>query len=390
MTRKHGFTLIELLVVIAIIAILAAILFPVFAKAREKARQTSCTNNLKQIATATQIWSQDNNEMLPDPGNFWGAINLDKGVLKCPTKSRLANGYVFNYFVGGKAIGKLDPPDQVLIAADGVHTVTAAQPFENVAYGAGDYETRHAAGNGNKMIAVFGDGHVEQITDATPYQAVLGMFSWVSGDGVANSTLAQCASHGSYNTANKADTSWGMNLAFDGIGKTTNWGGGGQNYLLGQSKPAAQQWIQMDLLTLNTALPAIVATPAGTTLPTVTAIAIWNYACNDTCGNPTGYPANVGNNRGVATVNLFVDNTAETNVATNGVNLNAAHTSPQISAAAIGRSGYYGSATDVRNNVAVTIVPLVTPAQGRYALLQFASNYGDSWYGVHEIGIATQ
>jgi prepilin-type N-terminal cleavage/methylation domain-containing protein/prepilin-type processing-associated H-X9-DG protein len=57
--RKRGFTLIELLVVIAIIAILAAILFPVFAKAREKARQTSCLSNLKQIALASRMYSQD-------------------------------------------------------------------------------------------------------------------------------------------------------------------------------------------------------------------------------------------------------------------------------------------------------------------------------------------
>jgi prepilin-type N-terminal cleavage/methylation domain-containing protein len=57
-----GFTLIELLVVIAIIAILAAILFPVFAQAREKARSTSCLNNLKQLGTANQLYMQDNDD----------------------------------------------------------------------------------------------------------------------------------------------------------------------------------------------------------------------------------------------------------------------------------------------------------------------------------------
>jgi prepilin-type N-terminal cleavage/methylation domain-containing protein/prepilin-type processing-associated H-X9-DG protein len=65
MTRKRGFTLIELLVVIAIIAILAAILFPVFAKAREKARQTSCLSNLRQIGTAILSYAQDNDEQFP-------------------------------------------------------------------------------------------------------------------------------------------------------------------------------------------------------------------------------------------------------------------------------------------------------------------------------------
>ena len=57
--KRHGFTLIELLVVIAIIAILAAILFPVFARAREKARQASCQSNLKQLATAMMMYCQD-------------------------------------------------------------------------------------------------------------------------------------------------------------------------------------------------------------------------------------------------------------------------------------------------------------------------------------------
>ena len=62
---KKGFTLIELLVVIAIIAILAAILFPVFAQAREKARQTSCLSNMKQLGTALNLYVDDYDECLP-------------------------------------------------------------------------------------------------------------------------------------------------------------------------------------------------------------------------------------------------------------------------------------------------------------------------------------
>ncbi len=62
---RKGFTLIELLVVIAIIAILAAILFPVFAKAREKARQTSCLSNLKQMGLAWLQYTQDYDERAP-------------------------------------------------------------------------------------------------------------------------------------------------------------------------------------------------------------------------------------------------------------------------------------------------------------------------------------
>jgi prepilin-type N-terminal cleavage/methylation domain-containing protein len=64
-SRQRGFTLIELLVVIAIIAILAAILFPVFAQAREKARQATCVSNIKQIMMAIQMYGQDWDSRMP-------------------------------------------------------------------------------------------------------------------------------------------------------------------------------------------------------------------------------------------------------------------------------------------------------------------------------------
>jgi prepilin-type N-terminal cleavage/methylation domain-containing protein/prepilin-type processing-associated H-X9-DG protein len=65
MSRRLGFTLIELLVVIAIIAILAAILFPVFAQAREKARSASCLSNIRQMGTAAVMYAQDYDEVYP-------------------------------------------------------------------------------------------------------------------------------------------------------------------------------------------------------------------------------------------------------------------------------------------------------------------------------------
>jgi len=71
---RRGFTLIELLVVIAIIAILAAILFPVFARAREKARQSSCQSNLKQIGLGVQMYMQDYDERVL-PARLGGVPN---------------------------------------------------------------------------------------------------------------------------------------------------------------------------------------------------------------------------------------------------------------------------------------------------------------------------
>jgi prepilin-type N-terminal cleavage/methylation domain-containing protein/prepilin-type processing-associated H-X9-DG protein len=84
-SRQSGFTLIELLVVIAIIAILAAILFPVFAKARGKARQTTCLNNLKQQGNATQLYLQDWDDVFPN-AHFLGRIWTLNGVGPAKTK----------------------------------------------------------------------------------------------------------------------------------------------------------------------------------------------------------------------------------------------------------------------------------------------------------------
>jgi prepilin-type N-terminal cleavage/methylation domain-containing protein/prepilin-type processing-associated H-X9-DG protein len=102
--QKHGFTLIELLVVIAIIAILAAILFPVFARARENARRASCQSNLKQIGLGLLQYSQDYDEqMTPTSANAFGGGRVPWHALiqpyvkstqlfKCPSST--SNGTV--------------------------------------------------------------------------------------------------------------------------------------------------------------------------------------------------------------------------------------------------------------------------------------------------------
>ena len=94
---RRGFTLIELLVVIAIIAILAAILFPVFARAREKARQSSCLSNVKQLGLAIGMYNQDYDEVMPlavagVPPNIYVLSELlnpyikNQQIWQCPSK----------------------------------------------------------------------------------------------------------------------------------------------------------------------------------------------------------------------------------------------------------------------------------------------------------------
>ena len=119
---RSAFTLIELLVVIAIIAILAAILFPVFAKVREKARQTSCQSNEKQISLGILQYLQDNDETMPS-GNTATNANFGAGwagqiynyvksqaVFKCPDEVASGNAvsYAYNsYLRGGTPSGTL-------------------------------------------------------------------------------------------------------------------------------------------------------------------------------------------------------------------------------------------------------------------------------------------
>lgn len=93
---RHAFTLIELLVVIAIIAILAAILFPVFAQAREKARQSSCQSNLKQITLGLMQYVQDYDETFPiiyNPTNPFGSNEW--GIWRITVQPYVKNQQIF-------------------------------------------------------------------------------------------------------------------------------------------------------------------------------------------------------------------------------------------------------------------------------------------------------
>lgn len=158
LVRKQGFTLIELLVVIAIIAILAAILFPVFARAREKARQSTCTSNQRQIAATTQMYAQDHEEAMPLVAAAWQDLNPDPGVLICPTAGKSnVNGYIYNSGLSGISLGEIKDPVTRFVTADGVGTGNE----KNIFYVVNDFTKRHSLG----LIASFADGHVQMVTD---------------------------------------------------------------------------------------------------------------------------------------------------------------------------------------------------------------------------------
>ncbi len=133
--RRHGFTLIELLVVIAIIAILAAILFPVFARAREKARQASCLSNTKQLALSVLMYVQDYDEAfmfgyLNPPGTAWYVAAepyiKNAHIRVCPSKASLTCGYGYNMHYLGYSWGEVGSQTTPVRLAD------IAQPAETV------------------------------------------------------------------------------------------------------------------------------------------------------------------------------------------------------------------------------------------------------------------
>jgi prepilin-type N-terminal cleavage/methylation domain-containing protein/prepilin-type processing-associated H-X9-DG protein len=133
--RPMGFTLIELLVVIAIIAILAAILFPVFAQAREKARQAVCLSNAKQIGVACRMYAQDWDEVnvpervwLRNGPNLSFRVNLqpyvkNKNVFVCPSASNLNSFATFDWEPIGYDHGKGMPGNAHLTAGYGMNRV---------------------------------------------------------------------------------------------------------------------------------------------------------------------------------------------------------------------------------------------------------------------------
>ena len=133
MMNRRAFTLIELLAVIAIIAILAALIFPVFAAAREKARQTTCTNNLKQIGSALLLYVEEWDDTFPPLGPFtlgylpdltpylskrnggvWGCPNnphLDELLEKQPGVTKEATSYNTSYCLNPHFVGYFLPGD---------------------------------------------------------------------------------------------------------------------------------------------------------------------------------------------------------------------------------------------------------------------------------------
>ena len=181
---RRGFTLIELLVVIAIIAILAAILFPVFAKAREKARQTSCLSNLKQITLSTMMYIQDYDETLIRhrcmaegyPGCQWDDLMpymKNEQIKVCPTYvSTCRNAcnpprpvpfaYAHNIrriIRGVSRLAKIPTPSSIIMWTESINNI-GYMPHPGCTCPGGAIARVHLEHNGGQNVGFF-DGHAK-------------------------------------------------------------------------------------------------------------------------------------------------------------------------------------------------------------------------------------
>lgn len=177
-----GFTLIELLVVIAIIAILAAILFPVFARAREKARTASCQSNLRQIGTAMHMYAQDYDERFPGHGydaiiqTVWPIVLLpytkNQQIFHCPSGPSYAHNHVpggSDYglncrYLGYRALATIADVAGTIMAADSSGDNRIGPEWTNLPCfgGAGSPPNMQVVPRHIEMfVTCFADGHVK-------------------------------------------------------------------------------------------------------------------------------------------------------------------------------------------------------------------------------------
>ncbi|MHB0937406.1 MAG: type II secretion system protein [Armatimonadota bacterium] len=177
-----GFTLVELLVVIAIITVLAAILFPAFAAAREKSRQATCMSNQRQLVLAITAWTQDHNESLPKAEEVWAAVDVPPSLLVCPTAGGTANTYAYSGLVAGLPLGKAPEPAVTELIADG-------QNPDHIFITEKDYDLRH----NERYIAGYLDGHTALVRPAVALAPESDLGQTVEGCGSANFDSVQYA-----------------------------------------------------------------------------------------------------------------------------------------------------------------------------------------------------
>ena len=196
---RRGFTLIELLVVIAIIAILAAILFPVFAKAREKARQSSCLSNMKQIGVAALSYVQDYDERTPlrngwyfttdNHAQSWAARLVpyikNAQIWKCPSgrgastlfcgnrltgETNDVRSYAINDLVNNQSLGSIPKPAETFFLLEASHEAWFHCLYAEVCYPGGptDPGIRYGGFPHNEgMNTTFWDGHTKWLQQTT-------------------------------------------------------------------------------------------------------------------------------------------------------------------------------------------------------------------------------